>query len=76
MNRRDFVKIVTTLLGSFMTFILGLPRVAYLISPALHTSKEDDWISLGPLENFPSGTPTRFNFTRTRLNGWEKTVNS
>jgi Rieske Fe-S protein len=28
------------------------------------------------LENYPEGVPTQFNFTRTKVNGWEKTVNS
>ncbi|NIV94534.1 hypothetical protein GWN42_17520, partial [candidate division KSB1 bacterium] len=34
-NRRDFVKIVTALLGSIMAFVIGLPGILYLFSPAL-----------------------------------------
>ncbi|HSF83404.1 MAG TPA: Rieske 2Fe-2S domain-containing protein [Anaerolineales bacterium] len=75
-NRRDFVKIVTTFLGSTMAVILGLPGIAYLTSPALRISREADWISLGSLENYTPGLPARFNFTRARVNGWEKTVSS
>ena len=36
----------------------------------------DAWISAGPIESYPVGTPTLFKFTRTTINGWEKTVNS
>jgi len=73
-NRRDFVKIVTTFLGTVMAAVIGLPGTAYLISPATRTQKEEAWISLGPLENYPLGTPAPFNFTRTKVNGWEKTI--
>jgi len=74
LNRRDFVKIVMAFVGSLMGTILGLPLVSYLISPALKAQKEDDWIPLGVLENYPIGVPTLFTFTRTKVNGWEKTV--
>jgi len=36
--------------------------------------KSEAWILLGPLENYPLGTPAPFNFTRTKVNGWEKTI--
>jgi menaquinol-cytochrome c reductase iron-sulfur subunit len=75
-SRRDFVKVVVGLLGSVMGAIIGLPAIGYLISPALKTSSSEAWIPLGPLENYKMGVPTLFSFTRTRINGWEKTVNS
>jgi menaquinol-cytochrome c reductase iron-sulfur subunit len=75
-DRRDFVRIVVTFLGSIVTAVLGLPAIGYLVSPALNRKEEQSWFSLGPLENYPIGTPTVFNFTRTTINGWEKTVNS
>ena len=74
LNRRDFVKIVMAFVGFLMGIILGLPLVSYLISPALRAQKEDDWVPLGVLENYPIGVPTLFNFTRTKVNGWEKTA--
>jgi Rieske Fe-S protein len=76
LNRRDFVKIVATFLGSIMGIVIGLPGIIYLISPALGDNKLEDVAALGPLENYPIGIPTKFNFTRTRINGWEKTVKS
>jgi len=59
-----------------MGAVIGLPAIGYLISPAARAQKKEAWIPLGPLENYPIGTPTLFNFTRTTINGWEKTVNS
>ncbi len=76
LDRRGFVTVVTTLLGTIMGAVIGLPAIGYLVSPALQVQKKDDWIPLGPLENYPVGTPTLFSFTRTTVNGWEKTVNS
>jgi Rieske Fe-S protein len=59
-----------------MGLVVGIPAIGYLISPARKGTTSDNWIPLGPLENFPVGVPTLFNFTRTKINGWERTVNS
>ena len=76
LSRRDFVKIIMTFLGTVMTAIIGIPAIGYLISPAARKEESDAWIALGPLDNYPIGIPTPFNFTRSTINGWEKTVNS
>jgi menaquinol-cytochrome c reductase iron-sulfur subunit len=76
LSRNDFVKFTVGALGAVITAITGLPAVAYILSPALKTQKLDAWVALGPLENFPVGVPTLSTFTRTKINGWEKTVNS
>ena len=75
-DRRGFVMVVLSLLGTIMAVVVGLPAIGYLISPATKVQKKEDWVSLGPLENYPIGVPTLYNFTRTTINGWEKTVNS
>ena len=76
MDRRNFVKIVTASLGSVMAAIVGLPMIQYFISPALGKTTGDDWIPLGPLDNFPLGIPTLFKFTISKVNGWEKSSHS
>ena len=76
LNRREFVKIVTTFLGSIMGAVTGIPIIGYIISPAMRVQEVDDWIPLGPLEDYLIGIPTFFSFTRTRTNGWENTINS
>ena len=76
LNRRQFVKVVLVSVATFMTAVIGLPAIAYLISPALKVQKSEDWIPLGPLENYPPGVPTPFSFVRVKENGWERTSNS
>ena len=76
LSRRDFSKIVMTFLGSIMGAVVGLPIIGYIISPALKTQKVADWVSLGALDGYPIGTPTLFSFTRSKVNGWERTTNS
>jgi Rieske Fe-S protein len=75
-NRRQFVKVVAVSVGTVITAAIGLPAVAYVMHPASTTQATDSWIPLGPLEEYPIGEPTLFNFTRTVVNGWEKTVNT
>jgi menaquinol-cytochrome c reductase iron-sulfur subunit len=75
-SRNDFVKVTVGALGTIMGMVVGLPAIGYIISPALKLTGTDAWIAAGPLKNYPVGTPTPFSFTRTKLNGWEKTVNS
>lgn len=76
LNRRQFVKVVLVSVGTLMTAAIGLPAVAYVIYPATTTQESDSWIPLGPLSEYPIGQPTLFNFSRTTVNGWEKTVNT
>ena len=76
LNRREFTAIVMTFLGSIIGAVVGLPLVGYIISPAIRSKKVEDWVSLGLLEKFPVGVPTLFSFTRTKVNGWERTTNS
>jgi Rieske Fe-S protein len=75
-SRRDFIKITTASIGGFIGLVVGLPAVAYLISPALRTNKEDAWIDLGALDKYPLNIPGLFEFTRTKVNGWERTAMS
>ena len=74
MGRREFTKIVTAFLGSIMGAVMGIPIIGYVIDPALKSQETDEWISLGPLENYPIGIPTPFSFTLTKVNGWERTT--
>ena len=77
LSRKEFVTLTVGALGSVIAGIVGIPAVGYLLSPALQAkSSKESWIPLGPLENYPIGTPTLFTFTRSKINGWEKSVNS
>ena len=76
LNRRGFVKVVLAFLGTVMGAVIGIPAIGYIISPITQVRKKEDWISLGPLENYSIGQPSPFSFTQTTVNGWERTVNS
>ncbi len=79
LSRNDFVKVTVGVLGGIMGAVIALPAVGYVISPALkalQSSSKETWIPAGPLENYPIGTPTLFSFTRSKINGWEKTTTS
>lgn len=76
MSRSQFVSVTVAFMGSVIGAVIGLPAIGYLLSPALKAPKRDAWIPLGPLDGFPVGTPTLVSFTRSKVNGWEKSVNS
>lgn len=73
-NRRDFIKATTAFVSGLIGITIGLPTIAYLLSPSLRKVDDDSMIDLGVLENYPIGVPTRFEFTRTKVNGWERTA--
>jgi quinol---cytochrome c reductase iron-sulfur subunit, bacillus type len=75
-SRRDFIKLTTAAVGTFIAAAVGLPAIAYLVDPALKATKSDAWIPLGKLETFEVNKPTLVSFTRSKVNGWEKTVTS
>ena len=75
-SRRDFITLTTAAVGTFIGAVIGLPAIAYLIDPALKAGSTDAWIPLGKLESFEIGKPSLSTFTRSKVNGWEKTVNS
>lgn len=76
LSRNEFVKVVVGALGTLISAVVGLPAIGYLLAPALKIQSQDAWVLLGTVEDIPIGMPTLFNFTRTKVNGWERTVNS
>ncbi len=75
-SRGSFVKIVTAFMGTVMGAIIGIPSLIYVAAPGFQAKEDDAWITLGLLEGIPIGIPVRFSFTRSQVNGWEKTVYS
>lgn len=73
-SRRDFIKVTAAIVGSFIGALIGIPSIVYLLSPAMKSVKNNAVIALGPLENYPIEVPTRFDFTHTAVNGWERTA--
>jgi menaquinol-cytochrome c reductase iron-sulfur subunit len=77
LTRNEFVKTMLGVLGTLMGVVVGLPAIGYLLGPGLKRSTADAWVPLGPIANFKVGLPpTLVSFTRTKVNGWERTTNS
>ena len=74
LSRRDFIKATVATIGSLIGAVIAVPSILFLLSPSLKTEENTDSIDLGTLENFPIGIPTRFDFTLTKVNGWERTA--
>ena len=75
-SRRDFIKATAILVGGFIGALIAVPGVAFLISPALGKKDASAWVDLGSLDQYPVRMPKLFQFTRTRVNGWERTAMS
>jgi menaquinol-cytochrome c reductase iron-sulfur subunit len=75
-SRRDFIKVTTGIIGGIIGIGVGVPAVGYLLQPAFRNDTAEAWIPIGKLDSFPVGVPTPFSFTRTKINGWEKTATS
>lgn len=75
-SRRDFMKVTTGTVGGLIAAALGAPIVGYLIDPALNAGSKEGWISIGKLSDIQVKVPTPFSFTRTNVNGWERTGTS
>lgn len=73
LGRRDFIKVTTGIIGGLIGAVLGVPAVAYLVGPALQKDDKAAWIDLGTLADYPLNSPVLSQFTRTKVNGWERT---
>ncbi len=73
LSRRDFLKFTTGAIGGVITISVALPVAGYLLDPALRKQEGEGWVNIGKLEDIPIGTPYPFSFTRTKVNGWERT---
>jgi menaquinol-cytochrome c reductase iron-sulfur subunit len=75
-SRRDFVKVTTGVIGGIISAAIGVPIIGYLIDPALRAGAKEAWIPIGKLADMPVNVPSPFSFTRTQVNGWERTGTS
>ena len=73
LGRRDFIKAVSAAIGGVLAALVGIPSIASLLGPGLSSDDDSRLIYLGDREAYPIGVPTRFDFTSTRVNGWERT---
>lgn len=76
LNRRDFIKVTTGIVGGLIGAVIGLPAIGYLLDPAFQQGSKAGWIPVGKVADMQIGMPYPFSFTRTQVNGWERTSTS
>ena len=69
-GRRTFLKYLAAAISSFITMILAVPVVGYLVGPILKPTLKGDWVNLGKLTGFADGPPRAVQFSLTRQDGW------
>ncbi len=73
LNRRDFLKGATVLIGGLIGAVLAGPSLSFLVSPALRGDASASLVDLGKLQDYPIDVPTLRQFSQTEVNGWERT---
>jgi Rieske Fe-S protein len=76
LNRRDFIKATTGIVGGIIGAVVGIPAIGYLVDPALREDKAGAPVTIGNLEDIQVGQFHPFSFTITKVNGWERTASS
>ncbi len=69
-ERRSFLGIISGLIFSSITAVLGITIGRFAIEPALSSAAEAGWTDLGALDGIPEGQPVRRNITVSQNAGW------
>jgi menaquinol-cytochrome c reductase iron-sulfur subunit len=69
-SRRGFASLVVWAIGGLISAGLGIPALAYIISPAVQRADTQNWIRLGSAAKVELGTPTLFKTKIQRQAGW------
>jgi Rieske Fe-S protein len=72
MNRRDFCRYGTIVLGNLVALVLAVPGVAYLIDPLRRKSQQGDFATLTRLDQLAEGKPRAFPIIDERHDAWVK----
>jgi menaquinol-cytochrome c reductase iron-sulfur subunit len=69
-TRRGFFEWLTVLLGAVATLAFAIPFIAFLFGPLLK-KPADEWITVGPLSDFPNGETRLATFDNTIRLQWD-----
>lgn len=69
-SRRGFTRLAVWAIGGLISAGLGIPAIAYIISPAQRRSETQNWIRLGSAAKVELGIPTLFKTKIQRQTGW------
>jgi menaquinol-cytochrome c reductase iron-sulfur subunit len=73
LNRRELLMKLGIFFNSIVALILAVPVVRYLLSPITRGRKDgyDAWVSLGNLDQFPSGQTRLATYRNPVVNSWD-----
>ncbi len=69
-DRKGFLGLATFLMGGLITFLLGIPAISYIVSPAKKSDEAQDFIPLGAASKVEIGVPTLFKAKIRHKAGW------
>lgn len=72
MNRRDFYRYGTIVLGNLVALTLAVPGVAYLLDPLRRKPKQGDYQELATLSELTVGVPKSVSIIEERQDAWVK----
>ena len=71
-SRRTFLFKLSLLVNGVVGAILGVPIIGYLLGPAAKNGARDNsWIKLGPLSDFPEGETRLMNYRNPVTTPWD-----
>ena len=73
MLRRTFMTRFTGLIMGFIGFVLSIPLVGYIVSPAFRRQPKE-WVEAGNMDDLAIGRPKELSYVITQQDGWLKTA--
>ena len=70
--RRDFLGVATVCLGGLVALVLGIPGLAYILSPLRRKAQEGAFHTLTRLKQLEIGVPRSFAIIEERQDSWVK----
>ncbi len=69
MSRRSFLDYSIRAIGAFITAVVAVPIIGYVISPVF-AKRESQWVQVGAVNDFKVGEPKSVDFNLFRKDGW------
>jgi Rieske Fe-S protein len=73
LSRREMFMKLGLLFSGFVGMLLAVPIVSYVLSPFIRDRKgrNESWLSLGPVDQFPSGETRLSTYRNPSVNAWD-----
>ena len=73
LSRREMFLKLGLFFSGVAGMILGVPILGYLLSPLIRdrTARDESWLSLGPVDQFPPGETRLSTYRNPGVNAWD-----